>query len=104
MCDIPGTRIAETLAEVGSHIAETGEDPRVAFGAPKAYAASLAGSLNAGLWVWLIARVHREADRVLDPRTGRNMAAPLPRWAVALLVATPCGMLLLGHLIGGPGR
>ena len=32
MRDLPGSQIAEALAEVNSYVAETGEDPREAFG------------------------------------------------------------------------
>ncbi|MBD8605656.1 hypothetical protein IFT73_02205 [Aeromicrobium sp. CFBP 8757] len=39
--DVPGDRIGEIVAEVESHVADTGEDPTDAFGTPKAYAASL---------------------------------------------------------------
>lgn len=40
MRDIPGVRIGEILAEVDSHCADSGEDPRDAFGDPLAYARS----------------------------------------------------------------
>ncbi|MBB5789203.1 hypothetical protein [Jiangella mangrovi] len=36
--DVDADRIGEVLAEVDSHVAETGEDPREAFGAPADYA------------------------------------------------------------------
>ena len=39
--DVPGDRIGEIVAEVESHVADTGEDPVEAFGTPRAYAASL---------------------------------------------------------------
>ncbi|MET0820902.1 MAG: hypothetical protein ABWY58_08045 [Aeromicrobium sp.] len=39
--DVPGDRIGEIVAEVESHVADTGEDPVDAFGTPKQYAASL---------------------------------------------------------------
>lgn len=45
--DVPGVRIGEALAEVDSHVAETGEGPHDAFGDPVAYADRLAGSLDA---------------------------------------------------------
>lgn len=38
--DVPGDRIGEIVAEVESHVTDTGEDPTEAFGAPGAYAAS----------------------------------------------------------------
>ena len=45
--DVPGPRIAETLAEVESHVAETGEEPEAAFGPPREYAAAVAAALAA---------------------------------------------------------
>ena len=45
--DVPGARIGEVLAEVQSHVAETGEHPREAFGPPKEYAARVADALGA---------------------------------------------------------
>jgi hypothetical protein len=39
---VPGDRIGEIVAEVESHVADTGEDPVAAFGLPKEYAASVA--------------------------------------------------------------
>ncbi|MEI4272926.1 hypothetical protein TEK04_14455 [Klenkia sp. LSe6-5] len=38
---VPAERIGEVVAEVDSHVAETGEDPAEVFGTPRAYAASL---------------------------------------------------------------
>lgn len=59
--DVAGPRIAEVLAEVESHVAETGEDPRTAFGAPGDYARALVTELHperaAGVRGWL-ADVH----------------------------------------------
>ena len=160
--EVPGPRIAEALAEVDSHVAETGEDPRTAFGPPQEYAAELLavlapgrtpgwrgwlGSLRAsdllvavvalaGAWslsdglfalaagtssslplppavavglgaallaglVTAIVRSARgSADRVLDPRTGADMAPPMPRWALAVTFGVPVGMLLLTVALG----
>ncbi|MBX9246029.1 hypothetical protein ICW40_14580 [Actinotalea ferrariae] len=154
--DVPGPRIAEALAEVESHVAETGEDPLEAFGPPRAYADQLAdslglppgGSLRRALltgWTWrevavglgafagtsllvdgsvgvatrepavlglpavlvllagvallvavgtyLVRRTTRDADPVLDPRTGQDMA-PLPLWSKVVLVGLPASLLL----------
>lgn len=53
MRDVPGPRIAEVLAEVDSHVRETGEDPREAFGPPKQYAAEVSAALgNPGKPLW----------------------------------------------------
>jgi hypothetical protein len=46
MRDVPGPRIAEVLAEVDSHVTETGEDPREAFGPPRAYADEVIAALG----------------------------------------------------------
>lgn len=172
MRDVPGVRIGEALAEVDSHVAETGEDPRDAFGDPVAYADRLAGSLDAagrddastggwrGWWEalramsrlslamlpvlclagWVLGSglislgagttatfglaapwavllggagltlgasqalhdARREADPVLDPRTGADLA-PVSRTALALIVAGHLaglgGLVLLGYLL-----
>jgi hypothetical protein len=159
---VPGRRIAEALAEVDSHVAETGEDAYQAFGEPKAYADQIAGALGStdqlswrsiltsmtwqdgvtflaflagsglvftGLFdlgagrfrwlslvavvagaallaatvVWIIRRVRTDADRVLDPRTGRNMAPPLPRWTVVFWIFYPAVLLFLAYLTGMDG-
>ena len=44
LLDVPGVRIGEILAEVESHVAETGEDPLDAFGPVKEYARERADS------------------------------------------------------------
>lgn len=41
--EVPGTRIGEIVAEVESHVAETGEDPNLAFGPPQKYAEQFDG-------------------------------------------------------------
>lgn len=160
--DVPGPRIAEVLAEVESHVGETGEDPRDAFGAPEEYAEQVADGLGLagrGGWRgWLVAlrgeagvlgllsllggwllpsglfhlgagtdgpfgvpavvlvgvgallglgvclRLRRElatsADRVLDPRTGRDMAPDIPWWATPVLVAVPLTGLVACVVLG----
>lgn len=42
--DVPGTRIGEVLAEVQSHLADSGESVTEAFGSPEDYAARVAAS------------------------------------------------------------
>ena len=159
--DVPGPRIAEALAEVESHVGETGEDPRETFGEPREYAEqvaavhglagrggsrgwvtalreaglvgllSLAGGwllptglfhLGAGtdgpagapavvlvvagvlLWVGVGLRLRRQLttsdDRVLDPRTGADMAPEIPWWARAVLVLVPLTGLVLCLVLG----
>lgn len=43
---VPGDRVGEAIAEVESHVAESGEDPVTAFGEPDAYAERLSESLH----------------------------------------------------------
>ena len=43
---VPKQRIAQAIAEMESHVAESGEQPHVAFGDPGTYAAQLAQSLG----------------------------------------------------------
>ena len=47
MREVPGPRIGEVLAEVDSHVGETGEDPREAFGDPREYAERIAEAVDA---------------------------------------------------------
>ena len=113
---MPGPRIAEALAEVRSHVAETGEDPREAFGPPRAYAGQVAAALGgpeepvplwrdafrastaayglagaAGAWLLL--------DGVLAAALGRDAALGLPP-LVQLLV----GLVVLAGLAVGLTR
>lgn len=46
--DISGRRVGDVLAEVETHVAETGEDPVDAFGEPREYAAEVAAALGPG--------------------------------------------------------
>jgi hypothetical protein len=48
MRGVPGPRIAEALAEVNSHLCDTREDPREAFGPAKAYADEVVAALDEG--------------------------------------------------------
>jgi hypothetical protein len=162
--EVPGARIGEVLAEVQSHVAETGEHPREAFGAPKEYADRVAEALGvpepAGIWRQLIgslrwrdlvvavltglaaflladglwslgageasvlgspawatcsagalvlggciarfavsARHDPDADPVIDPRTGADMA-PFRGWQLVVLAGLPA-LALAGMLLGG---
>ncbi|MGY1595023.1 hypothetical protein ACI79D_23865 [Geodermatophilus sp. SYSU D00708] len=72
MLDVPGSRIGEVLAEVQSHVAETGENPQQAFGTPKEYAGEVAGALGittGGPWRTL-RRGLRWSDLVVAVVTG----------------------------------
>jgi hypothetical protein len=86
--DVPGDRIGEIVAEVESHLADTGEDPVDAFGPAREYAAGLTaehgprrvwrtvglalGGLTAG---WLL------ATGIFAVVTGDTVAG-LPGWLV----------------------
>jgi hypothetical protein len=54
--------------------------------------------LLAGTAFWIVRRTVGSADLVLDPRTGRNMAPPFPRWTVVLWLLLPAGILLFAYL------
>lgn len=160
MCKLPAPRIAEALAEVESHVIESGEDPRLAFGEPVEYANELARVLGRrrGGWrttfaaltrsaiaaavlfaaavallvrglhqlltgqsnvvgspafllvilgqvtllsvaMWLIVRRRRKGDRVIDPRTGAEMAPPVPQSAIAIIAVGPLILVLVALLL-----
>lgn len=50
--EVPPDRIGEIVAEVESHVAETGEDPVEAFGTARDYAASLTDEHRKPPWWW----------------------------------------------------
>jgi hypothetical protein len=109
MLSVPGPRIGEVLAEVQSHVAETGEHPREAFGTPKEYAGQVAQALGVtpvrgwavlrqGLgWRDLLLAVltgvagFALADGLWSLGAGEATTAGLPTWLVAL-----GGALVLG--------
>ncbi|TFV67040.1 UNVERIFIED_ORG: hypothetical protein E4P37_04790 [Bacillus sp. AZ43] len=90
---VPGDRIGEIVAEVESHVADTGEDPVEAFGRPKEYAATLAPAPRGGKTVlgalalsgaavgWLV------ATSVFDLVEGdaKGLPAGLPSWVPLVL-------------------
>jgi len=113
MRDLPGSQIAEALAEVNSHVADTGEDPRETFGPPRAYAREVAEALGdsgeplpfwrgvltwstaayglggaAGAWLLL--------DGVLALASGRPGALGLPPLVPLLLGLAVLIMMALG--------
>jgi hypothetical protein len=154
--DVPGQQIAEALAEVDSHVAESGEPPAEAFGPAPAYAAQLADALDPArptgwravvraMLTWtvplamaggylvadgafalgvgqdavfglpaavslvvgslLLAVVGsmtrtRERDRVVDPRSGREVSFGSSRWVPAVAVGVPLIVLVLLFVAG----
>lgn len=50
--EVPPDRIGEIVAEVESHVADTGEDPTEAFGTPRDYAAGLTDEHRKPPWWW----------------------------------------------------
>jgi hypothetical protein len=89
---VPGDRIGEIVAEVESHVSETGEEPTEAFGAPADYAATIApdkGGSKVTIWAltlsgaavgWLI------ATSVFDLVEGdaKGLPAGIPAWATLI--------------------
>jgi hypothetical protein len=88
--EVPGHRIGEIVAEVESHVADTGEDPVEAFGRPREYAAGLTSehgrrhpllliflAATGGASGWLI------ASGVFGLVSGR-LVGPVPAWAALL--------------------
>jgi hypothetical protein len=61
----------------------------------------VAGAL---LWVGVGLRLRRQLvtsdDRVLDPRTGADMAPEIPWWARAVIVSVPLTGLVLCLVLG----
>jgi len=111
--DVPGTCIGEVLAEVQSHVAETGESPREAFGTPREYADQVAGALgitpvglrgqlrkvrggDVVLTVVLGLSTFLLADALWSLGAGERSVLGLPTWA-----AVAIGVLLL---TGGVAR
>ncbi|TDC52552.1 hypothetical protein E1212_08110 [Jiangella ureilytica] len=106
--DVEPGRIGEVLAEVDSHLAETGEDPRDAFGAPADYARVVADgrpgltegerrTRNAGhaLVGGVVGAV--SAIGVMAVVRGDETALGLPAWLTLTLgvVAALVGIVLL---------
>jgi hypothetical protein len=91
---VPGDRIGEIVAEVESHVADTGEDPVEAFGPPRRYAEAVAPAARGSRLVflaltssgaavgWLIA----SSVVALVEGEAKGLPAGLPAW-VALVLA-----------------
>lgn len=117
--EVPSPRIAEALAEVDSHVAETGEDAVAAFGPPDAYARELAGALGvrrgqalrtgSGLAVTVgcAAGGVLLADGLHAVGAGTSALLGLPAWpavlgGLALLALAALGVVRLSRREGGP--
>lgn len=74
--EISGERIGEVLAEVEAHVAETGEDPADAFGAPRDYA--------------------RQVAAQLDPSTGKRSTGAIVLSFVAVAILAMFGQTFFG--------
>ena len=87
LLDVPGPRIAEALAEVESHVVDTGEDAVNAFGRPDDYAARLADVLGE--------RTNR--------RGARRIRSAGARFVISTFSAVGAVLLALGLLALGSG-
>ncbi|MCV2490146.1 hypothetical protein OF117_12305 [Geodermatophilus sp. YIM 151500] len=103
MREVPGDRIGEIVAEVESHVADTGEDPLDAFGPARDYAAGFAGGRRSR-WGWheLLVAVASGVGGYLVAvgllgLVGGTPAGPLPSWA-ALLLGVAIGVPTIGHV------
>ena len=118
LLSVPGPRIGEVLAEVQSHVAETGEAPREAFGTPKEYAGQVAqamgvtpvrcwAALREGLGWWVLAlsvltgiACFALANGLWALGAGEANTARLPTWlvcAVGALVLATCTARFVVH-------
>src|SRR5699024_8767497 len=97
--DVPGPRIGDILAEVDSHVAETGETPNDAFGPPKKYAATIAGQRlqrgNRTLRIILLA-VSGAATGFLLATAIAGLVAGESRYGVPSWLPLVIGVLLAG--------
>lgn len=106
--DVDPDRIGEVIAEVDSHVAETGEDPRDAFGAPADYARVVSDgrsrltpaerrSRNAGHAFAGGAVGAVSAIGIMAVTSGDDTALGVPSWLVLTIgvVAALIGIVLL---------
>lgn len=96
--DVPGDRIGELVAEVESHVADTGEDPMAAFGPAKDYASTAAAGHRRTPW-WQLTVI-----AVLAGTAGGLLAQGLLAILLAQQVWGQSGWLwlALGLLVGVP--
>lgn len=89
--DVPGPRIGEIIAEIESHVAETGQHPVDVFGTPAEYAAALAPKpnwLSPHMWVRIIlggTTGYAIATTVISWLLGEETALGMPIWLAALV-------------------
>lgn len=105
--DVPGPRIGDIIAEVQTHVAESGESAQQAFGEPESYAASCApgtrggwGSMftrktlliavTAGAGGWLAATGLIEGIRGVEDTYGTG-----PWWVMGIGLALLVGVLFV---------
>ncbi|WP_435742537.1 HAAS signaling domain-containing protein [Nocardioides sp. SYSU DS0663] len=93
--EVPSDRIAEVVAEVESHVAETGEDPWEAFGTPQEYAAAVAGARTAPrAWTWLAILLGGAAGYLSAMVVFALVVQERDIHGVPLVVAAPLALLL----------
>jgi hypothetical protein len=106
---VPAQRIAEAIAEVESHVAETGEQPRVAFGDPRTYAAELAQSLGCmpqsftGRVQGTLVAITAFAGAALMTR-GITTGVREHVWTRSVILPIAAGVVLLGVALFGGAR
>lgn len=107
--DVPGPRIAEVLAEIDSHVAESGEDPTEAFGPPREYANQVVDTFRGGTGSdWRIGAVLSSLPIALGAGLGGYLLAS-GLWGLAsgrpgvlgmsALMTTLAGCALLGGIM-----
>ncbi|TKJ18931.1 hypothetical protein [Blastococcus sp. CCUG 61487] len=101
--DVSGDRIGEIVAEVESHVADSGEDPTEAFGTPEEYAAGFTGRdrvpwSRADVLVGVAALLGGWglAGGLLGLLSGETVG-PVPAWAL-LAVGVAIAVPLVLHL------
>ena len=97
--NVPADRIGEVVAEVDSHVAVTGEDPREAFGTPAEYARMVAPDGTPGVfdrrhlgglllaWVLGGATGWLTGTTVFRLASGSDRVYGLPAWSAVALCA-----------------
>lgn len=104
--EVPGDRIGEVIAEVESHVAETGEDPREAFGTPKEYAKTISpGKTNwfaPRLWAlvaigWIVGSTLSLSLIAIAKGDETLYGLPLPSWLWLLFALAMCAVWIVNR-------